>query len=354
MLRALPQSGQGNVDRDVATADDHDPRPDPDRFAAADVAQEVDAPEHELLVRAVDRDELGRLGPEAQEDRVVVGFERLEAPDRGPGVDRDAQHPDLLDLLVEQVGRQAVGRDAVAQHPAGFLLRLEHLDLVTVGAQVVGRGETGRPGADDPDPLARVGCQLGSRVASVVEAVLGRLGLQRLDEDGTVAAAAHAGGLARRRADQAAGQRQRVVAPDHLDRGLVVAVPEMGDEARDVDVGRARAMAGRRVAHQAEPLRTRLAPRVLLPLLAVVAQGAAKRPGRRQALRGEVERHLVEGDEIAGLAAAMGDFGRQASGSRQQRAHQCAFFAVGEVPVTVERALGLLDDAYALGHHHQA
>ena len=113
-------------------------------------------------------------------------------------------------------------------------------------------------------------------------------------------------------------------------------------------------MAGRRVAHQAEPLRARLAPGVLLPLLAVVAQGAAKRPGRRQPLRGELERHLVEGDEMAGLAAAEGDFGRQARGARQQRAHRRPFFAVGEEPVTVERTPGLLDDAHALGHHHQA
>jgi hypothetical protein len=89
-------------------------------------------------------------------------------------------------------------------------------------------------------------------------------------------------------------------------------------------------MAGRRVAHQAKPFRARLAPGVLLPLLAVVAQGAAQRPGRRQTLRGEVERHLVEGDEMAGLAAAEGDFGCQARGARQQRAHRRPFFAVGK------------------------
>ena len=303
---------------------------------------------------AVDREEARALGAEAEEHGVVVLAEVLEAADRGAGVDRDAEHPDLVDLLVEQVGRHAVGRDAVAQHPAGLLLRLEDLDLVTVGAQVVGRGETGRPGADDADPLARVGRQLGLRVAAVGEAVLGRLGLQRPDEDGAVAAAAHAGGFARRRADQAAGQRQRVVAPDDLDRGAIVAVAEVGHEARDVDVGRTRAVAGRRVAHQAEPLGAGLAPHVLLPLLAVVAQGAAERPGRRQPLRGELERHLVEGGEMAGLAAAEGDLGRQARGARQQRAHRRGLLAVGEEPVTVERTPGLLDDAHALGHHHQA
>ncbi len=153
-----------------------------------------------------------------------------------------------------QVGRVAVGRDAVAQHPAGVLLRLVDLDVVPEGAQVVGRREAGRAGADDADPLAGVGRDLGLRVAPLGEAVLGRLGLHRPDEDGAVVAAADAGGLARRRADVAAGLRQRVVAPDDLDGGAIVAIAEVGHEGRDVDVGRAGAVAGRGPALQADAL----------------------------------------------------------------------------------------------------
>ena len=52
VLRALPQSRQGDVDGDVAAADDDDPRPDPHRFAAAHGTQEVDAAEHEGLMDA--------------------------------------------------------------------------------------------------------------------------------------------------------------------------------------------------------------------------------------------------------------------------------------------------------------
>ena len=117
--------------------------------------------EHEGQVDAVDRQQARLLGAEAEEDGVVVLAELLEAGDRGAGVDLDAQHPDLVDLLVEQVGRQAVGGDAVAQLPAGVLMRLEDLDLVAVGAQVVGRREAGRPRADDADALAGVGRELG-------------------------------------------------------------------------------------------------------------------------------------------------------------------------------------------------
>ena len=79
---------------------------------------------------------------------------------------------------------------------------------------------------------------------------------------------------------------------------------EVSDEGRDVDVGRARAMAGRRLALQAEPLRAGLAPDVPFPLRAVVEQGTAQGPGGSQPLRGELERHLVEGGEMGGQAAA--------------------------------------------------
>ena len=56
---------------------------------------------------------------------------------------------------------------------------------------------------------------------------------------------------------------------------------------------------------------------------------------------------------MAGLAAAERDLGRQPRGARQQRSHRRPFVAFGEEPVTVERKPGLLDDAHALGHHHQ-
>ena len=178
MLRALPQRRQGDVDGDVAAADDDDPRPDSDRFAAAHGPQEVDPAEHEGLLDTVDLDQARLLRAEPEEHGVVVLAERLQAADRGAGVDRDPQHTDLVDLLVEQVGRQAIGRNSVAEHPAGLLLRLEDLDLMTVGAQVIGRREAGRAGTDDADALAGIGRDLGFRVAAPGEAVLGGLGLQ--------------------------------------------------------------------------------------------------------------------------------------------------------------------------------
>ena len=127
---------------------------------------------------------------------------------------------------------------------------------------------------------------------------------------------------------------------------------EVGDEGRDVDVGRARAMAGRRLALQAEPLRAGLAPDVAFPLRAVVAQRTAERPGGSQPLRGELERHLVERGEMGGLAAAECDLGHEASRARQKPAHR-GVSLVGEQPGPIERTPRLLDHAHAVGHHHQ-
>ena len=294
--------------------------------------------------------------PGPDEDGVVVLAEVLQPVDLGAGVDRDAQHLDLVEFLLEQLGRQPVGRNAVAQHAAGVFLRLEDLDLVAVGAQVVGRGQARRAGADDADALAAVGRDLGPGVAAVGQAMLGGLGLQRPDEDGAVVAAAHAGRFARRRADQAAGQRQRVVAADDLDRGAVVAVAQVGHEARDVDVGRAGAVAGR----------------------GMVAAGPGTAPSGQDSRRTccshcarKWRSELPSGQAAARPCAARSSASSSSAArwpasprpsvisvvsarhARQQAAHR-GRFALGQLPVAVQRAPRLLDHAHAGGHHHQA
>ncbi len=82
VLRALPQSRQGDVDGDVSAADDDDPRPNAHRLTAAHGVQEVDAAEHEGLMDAFDRDQARPLGAKAEEHGVVVLAEGLEAVDR--------------------------------------------------------------------------------------------------------------------------------------------------------------------------------------------------------------------------------------------------------------------------------
>ncbi len=167
LLRALAQRRQRDVDGDVAAADHHHARTDLDRHPAPDVAQEVDAAENEGLVHALDRDEARHLRAQAEEDRIVVPAEGIEAVDLRAGADGDAERGDLFAVPVEQFGRQAVGGDAVAQHAAGLRLRLEDFDGMAEDAQVVGGGEPGRAGADDADAPARRFRELGPRVAAL-------------------------------------------------------------------------------------------------------------------------------------------------------------------------------------------
>ena len=104
MLRTLPQSGQGNVDGDVAAADDDDPWPDLHRLTAAHGMQEVNAAEHEGLMDTLDRDHARSLGAKPEEHCVVILAKGLKAADQGAGVDGDTQRPDLLDLLIDPSG----------------------------------------------------------------------------------------------------------------------------------------------------------------------------------------------------------------------------------------------------------
>ena len=55
---------------------------------------------------------------------------------------------------------------------------------------------------------------------------------------------------------------------------------------------------------------------------------------------------------MRGPAAAEPDLRDQARGARQ-RSPDRGLFVVGELPVPVDRAPGLLDDADALGHRHE-
>ena len=88
------------------------------------------------------------------------------------------------------------------------------------------------------------------------------------------------------------------------------------------------------------------------PLLTIVAQGTAQWPGGRQPLRGKFERHFVEGGEMRGVAAAKGDLGHQARGTRQHGAHRRRF-AFSNLPVAIEGTTSFLDNTYAISQHHQ-
>ena len=149
---AEPARGARRVHRRVAAADD-------EHLLAAGLGQrgfvfrvepahQVDAGEElvgrhdaeQVLARHVHEGRQARAG--ADED--LPEARRLEVVERGGLADHEVAHEapaeqrDLLDHVVDQVVRQAELRDAVAQHSAELVERLEHGDRETFHREQVG------------------------------------------------------------------------------------------------------------------------------------------------------------------------------------------------------------------------
>ena len=87
---------------------------------------------------------------------VVVALELVERDVDADGrvVDEpDAEPLDEPDVHLDRLARQAEGRDADEHRPAGVRQAVEDGDLVALGRELAGDGESGRTGADDRDPL---------------------------------------------------------------------------------------------------------------------------------------------------------------------------------------------------------
>ena len=224
--------------------------------------------------------EVGRVELVAQRREVAHG--RLEAH-----VDAAVQDP--LDLGVEALARQAVARDAVAQHAAEVLARLEDRDLVAHDREVVGAREAGRTAAHDGDALAG---RLGHVRAVVALHVVDREALEAADVHGVVHHAAAAVHLAGVLAHVAADERQRVVLADEAHGLGELAGLDQRDVAGDVDACRA----ARHARHELALLEAAGAgPHVVLEVVAKAQHG--------------LERHL------AGLVAD-GAVAREVDGTR--------------------------------------
>ena len=196
------------------------------------------------------------VAADRDEDRVeaLVGqvVEREVAPEAGVADDLAAEPGDRLVLGLEDLDlRQAVLRDAVAEHPARRRVALEDGHVVAGDQQVVGRGHAGRPGADDRGPPAgrRLELERDRRVDVLVEHRLDDLvagvAVAVADGDRLVDLVAPAVLLARRRADPAEDARERDRPLEDPGRLAPVRLGVRLEEARDVDVARALVLAGR-------------------------------------------------------------------------------------------------------------
>src|SRR6266511_2067010 len=229
--RAEPLRDAQAVHRGVAGADDGDALADGDGrvFEREDVAaHEVHAGEE--LVRRVDL------------ARVLAGD-----PDERRGARADAEEHGVVALLfaVDDLAREAEGRDAVLEHAAHHVERLVDRHVGAELHEVGGGGEAGGAGAADRDLaelLREARGRGGLRLRVVADEALEAADADRLD-----LLADHALRLALRflRADAAADRGEGVRLLDDLESAVEVADRDVLDERRDVDRHRAAGHAGR-------------------------------------------------------------------------------------------------------------
>ena len=145
-----------------------------------------------------------------------------------------------LDLRPDDALGQAELRDAVDQHAAGHVQRLEDRHLVAQLGQVDRAGQPRGAGADHGDlPAGSRGRRRGLEV--LAQRVVAHVALQPADGDRLALLADDAYRLALRflRADAAADGRQVVLDLHRLDRGEQIALAQRLDELRDLHADRA-------------------------------------------------------------------------------------------------------------------
>ena len=186
---------------------------DPLRLPEVGALEEVDAVDDpvELLARHVHRDRVHAAG--GDDDRVVALAELVEgdvAADLDVVVELHAVLGDPVDVELDDVSRQPEGRDADEGRAAAGGERLVDVDLVAPAAELLGRGQAGRPGTDDGHaaPGRRRDDDVVRHVVAVVP--VDQEALHRADGERLVDVGAAAGLLAGSGADVAADRRDRV------------------------------------------------------------------------------------------------------------------------------------------------
>jgi len=165
------------------------------------------------------------------------------------GLDVHAEVDQARDLAIDDVAWQAERRNAVAQHAAGHVQRLDDRHVDASPRKVCRARQTGGAGTDHRRARAvRRSDRGGGHGAVVADEAFEPADGNRLHLAGDHTLALALGLL---RADAAAHRRQDVRLANHTQRAIDVLHQQVADEPRDVDGDRATADAGRAAALQA-------------------------------------------------------------------------------------------------------
>ena len=257
--------------------------------------------------RVVARRELAGRHVDADVDAVgeahALGLEQLD-----PAVD--------VVLLELEVGH------AEAQQPARALVALVDDDLVTRAIEVRGGREARGPGADHADAAPAAPRGRDRDDPALLPGALDDRQLDLLDRDRIVVDREHAGGLARRRADQAGPLGEVVRGVQLLDRLAPAALVDEVVPVRDQVAERAAVMAERDAAlHAARALARRLVLGQDLVDLLEVGHALARIALRRRRTgdlqeSAELSHRTAEGSRRASVGRSLAEHNAPARGTR--------------------------------------
>ena len=221
--------------------------------------QELVGGEDAVGVLARDAHEAGQAGAGADEHGLEAFLVHQGVDGDGPADDHvqfdlDAEGLDGLDLGGHDlVLRKTELGDAVLEHAARTVQRLEDGHVIAELRKVRGAGQAGRAGADDRHFLAVGGSDGGGRGLALLARPVGHEALELADRDALALdaqdAAAFALGLLR--AHTAANGRQRAVLGDDRRGAGEIAVLDLRDEFGNLDAYGAGAHAAGVLAMQA-------------------------------------------------------------------------------------------------------
>ena len=218
----------------------------------ADLAQHLDRGHDALGVLAFDAGLFIRVCAECKIERVVPAAQLVEGDlvsDVHIDLRINADGEERRGLRVQDLARQTVGGNAVAQHTAELRPLFIHRDLVAHQREIVRRGKTARPAADDGDRLAGL---LSAGGMGHIARVIDRVALEPSDIHRVVDHVAAAARLTGMLADVRAGGGEGVILPDEPHSVRVAAILHQHGVARNVHARRAQRHAGDRILHPAE------------------------------------------------------------------------------------------------------
>ena len=245
----IPRTVNGNI----AAADDHDISPKVIGFPRVDLSQKIHRADHARAVFAFHADRSAALTADRDIECLVPFFAKFPDRDILPHFHAASEfHSELtddIDLRIDHILLQLVGRNAVDQHAAGLLIAVKYSGTVSFLREIVGAGQSCGACSDDCDlllkPALHSGNDLRRNIPGLrVQILHGDKLLHLVDRDCPVDASSGAGLFTAAVADMPAHRGKRIVLLNERQRVCIPALCRELQVALHRNMGRTGALAG--------------------------------------------------------------------------------------------------------------